>query len=111
MKGHQDAMGNTLSKESEYIGRSAGGLTSGIHVKVNSYGQQIGLSSGQTYDSQLVNHLFANEECKYFLADRIYDTNLLRDKLKSSNIEAVIPGKLTVCGRLFIILIFINHVI
>ena len=39
-------------------------------------------------------HLFANEKCIYFLADRAYDINLLRDKLKNSNIEAVVPGKI-----------------
>ncbi|ETO91069.1 MAG: hypothetical protein P857_144 [Candidatus Xenolissoclinum pacificiensis L6] len=66
--------------------------------------------SWSTHESQLVNHLFTNEKCKYFLADRAYNTNLLKDKLKSSNIEAVIPEKFTVCAKLFIILIFINHV-
>ncbi|ETO91158.1 MAG: hypothetical protein P857_646 [Candidatus Xenolissoclinum pacificiensis L6] len=38
-KVYQDAMRSTLSKESEYIVISAGGVTSNIHVKVNSYGQ------------------------------------------------------------------------
>ena len=96
MKVHQDAMRSALSKESEDIGRFAGGLTSKIHVKVNSCGQllKVYLSSDQTHDSQLVYHLFANEKCRYFLADRAYDINLLREELKNSNIEAVIPGKI-----------------
>ncbi|ETO91634.1 MAG: hypothetical protein P857_804 [Candidatus Xenolissoclinum pacificiensis L6] len=35
----------------------------------------------KVHDSQLGYHLFSNEKCKYFLADRAYDINLLREKV------------------------------
>ena len=96
VKVHQDAMRSGLEKASEAIGRSVGGLTSKIHAKVDALGQlvKVVLTPGQVHESQIAEAVFSNEYCDYFLADKAYDIDNFRVKLKLAGIHPVIPSKL-----------------
>jgi len=96
IKVHQDAMRSTYDKAAQAIGRSVGGLSSKIHVKVDSFGQllKIRLTAGQVHDSQMANELYSKEPCEYFLADKGYDIDAFRLSLQEAGIEPVIPSKI-----------------
>ncbi|KTD75371.1 transposase, partial [Legionella waltersii] len=82
-------------KAVEAIGRSAGGLSTKIHAKVDSFGQLVNslLTPGQVHESQVAHEIFADEGCEFFLADKAYDIDAFRQSLDKKGITSVIPSK------------------
>ena len=95
VKVHQDATRSDYSKSAEHIGYSVGGLSTKIHAKVDSFGQllMVELTEGQVHESQVAEHLFAQQRCDYLLADKAYDIDQFRKNLRDHGVEAVIPSK------------------
>ena len=97
---------STKKKWLQAIGRSKWGLTTKIHWLVASLYDIIGftLTPWNTSDTPLgltmiqtllpENHLLPHDnQIQYFLADRAYDTNDIREALIERDIQAVIPPK------------------
>ncbi len=95
VKAHQDSTRTALDKIEQAIGSSVGGLSTKIHAKVDAFGQLMGiqLTPGQTHESQVAEDMYDDEACDYFLADKAYDMDTLRRRLKENGVEAVIPSK------------------
>ena len=95
VKVHQDAMRSTLDKAKEAIGSSVGGLSTKIHAKVDAFGQlmKVIMTPGQTHESQVAGEMYGEERCEYFIADKAYDIDSLRNQLIQNGTEPVIPGK------------------
>ncbi len=78
------------------IGRTKGGRNTKVHAISDKYCRPMVfyLTPGQTADitgaAVLVDHLPA---AKYLLADKAYDANHLRARLKKKRIQPVIPNK------------------
>lgn len=78
------------------MGRSRGGLTSKIHACVDAEGRPvtIHLTAGQIADCQEAEYLIENlTEGDILLADKGYDTNLIRAKAIERKAWANIPPK------------------
>jgi transposase len=88
-------MRSSFDKSLEAIGRSVGGLSTKIHAKVDSLGQLVNilLTPGQVHESQVAQEVCADEECKFFLADKAYDIDAFRENLNKKGIQPVIPSK------------------
>lgn len=78
------------------MGRSRGGLTTKIHALVDGRGLpvQLHLSEGQASDCKHADPLLdAVPEGSIFLADKAYDSDAIRDKIKAQGGFANIPVK------------------
>ena len=97
---------STKKKWPQALWRSKGGFTTKIHGLISSLYDIIGftLTPGNTSDTPLgltmiqtllpENSLLSKEnQIQYFLADRAYDTNEIREALIERDIQAVIPPK------------------
>ena len=95
IRAHQHAAGAKGGQDAQALGRSCGGFSSKIHAKVDALGMPLNfvLSAGQCHDSRFSEELLNEEHCDYLLADRGYDDDSFRCKLKENNIEPVIPGR------------------
>ena len=95
IRAHQHAAGARGGQEQQGLGRSCGGFSSKIHAKVDALGRPLNfvVSPGQFHDSRFSDELWAAEYCDYLLADRGYDDDCFREKLRANKIEPVIPGK------------------
>jgi transposase len=86
-------------KKSHYqqaIGRSAGGLSTKIHVLADGKGRPIAfhLTAGNAHDLQGADALLERVNAGILLADRAYNAKeRVVDKLKANNCLAVIPPK------------------
>ncbi len=82
--------------ESNCTGRSRGGLTTKIHAVVDAKGLPIclALSAGQDHDSLLAKELLSGlrSNCM-LLADRAYDSDVIRDLVRERGAWANIPPK------------------
>jgi transposase len=80
----------------EGLGRSRGGFSTKIHVKVDALGMplKLAITAGQRNDK--VGWPLLREECdaqaSHLLADRGYDSNAIRKELEEIGVEAVIPS-------------------
>lgn len=82
--------------QDQAIGVSRGGRSSKIHLATDLLGRPIAihLTAGQHSDIKSVDALLATiGSCKRFLADRAYDADALRKKLRDNGTKPVIPGK------------------
>ena len=78
------------------MGRSRGGLTTKIHALVDAEGRPIDivLTPGQTHDSQPAPGLLEGmKQGAILLADKAYDSNAIRERLRKINAWANIPTK------------------
>ena len=78
------------------IGVSRGGRSTKIHLATDLLGRPIAihLPPGQHSDVRSVEALLAKiGACKRFIADRAYDADALRQRLRDKGIKPVIPGK------------------
>ena len=96
VKVHQDATRSCFNKPDEAIGASVGGWSTKVHAKVDAFGQWMKLivSPGQAHESPFVFEAYDSEPCEFFLADKAYDIDAFRDRLKKDGVEAVIPSKM-----------------
>ena len=95
VRAHQHAAGAVGGQDAQALGRSTGGFSTKIHVKVDSLGLplQFVLTAGQVQEITVAAELVNNEACEYLLADRGYDSNNFRQSLITNDIQAVIPAK------------------
>lgn len=95
VRAHQHSA-DAVSEDSECIGKSRGGNSTKIHLAVDSDGLPIcfELSEGQKHDithaENLVNRL---QELNTFIADKGYDSQALREYIKSKGGDSVIPKR------------------
>ena len=77
------------------MGRSRGGLTTKIHLRVDGLGapQQVILTPGQVHDITQAPALMKDVEVEIAIADQGYDSNTFVQSLEGAGIEAVIPAR------------------
>ena len=95
IRAHQHAAGAQGGQEKQALGRSKGGFSSKIHVKVDSFGLPLCLilTPGQDSEIKTAKELLGDELSEYLLADKAYDSNEFREELKNRGTTAVIPSK------------------
>ena len=92
---HQYASGARLG-EDRSIGQSRGGATTKIHLSwdADGYPLDFKITGGDVHDSQAANDIIAMlTDATYFIADKAYDSETIRTKLKQDNISPVIPKR------------------
>jgi transposase len=84
------------NQELEGLGRSVGGFSTKIHAKVDALGNPLRfiVTAGQRSDITQASDLLKSTTESYVLADKGYDSSLLRLKLIEQNCKPVIPSKL-----------------
>ena len=78
------------------IGRSRGGLTTKLHLRVNEHGLplQLELSAGQVHDAPMAELLLRDlPEGTSIVADKGYDADWIRDMIEDQDCTPVIPPK------------------
>jgi transposase len=95
VRAHQHASGARRGKE-RAIGLSRGGFTTKIHMCADAHGNPINfeITGGQIHDSQVAPQLIELvEEAEHFIADKAYDSDLIRDKAIKSGMKPIIPRR------------------
>lgn len=95
VRAHQHASGARHGEE-RAIGRSCGGLTTKIHICADAHGNPIDfkVTGGEVHDSKVANQLIdLLEEAEYFIADKGYDSDTIRDHARQDGIKPVIPRR------------------
>jgi transposase len=82
-------------QNTEGLGRSKGGFTSKIHVKVDALGNPLKfiITPGQVSDITQANLLLEGITGAYVIGDKGYDSKALREAIKQQGSEPVIPSK------------------
>ncbi|NOX77493.1 MAG: IS5 family transposase [Gammaproteobacteria bacterium] len=92
---HQHATGARRGFD-RAIGQSRGGNTTKIHLCVDSHGNPLDfkVTGGNVHDSQVANDLIeVIQEAQYFIADKGYDSQEIRDKAIEHGMKAIIPKR------------------
>ena len=92
---HQHASGARRGFD-RAIGQSGGGNTTKIHLCVDSHGNPLDfkVTGGNVHDSQVANDLIeVIQEAQYFIADKGYDSQEIRDKAIEHGMKAIIPKR------------------
>ena len=94
VRAHQHASGPQGGQDKQALGKSRGGLSSKIHMKVDAFGMPLEfvLTGGQVHEASQVDFL-VNEHSDYMIADRGYDSDKIREMCRNKGIEPVIPGR------------------
>jgi transposase len=95
IKVHQDGTGGCVFRDAA-IGMSRGGRTTKIHLATNAYGLPIEfeVTSGQVSDVKIGEILVDRiRSATYIIADKGYDSEKLRQKIRNKNVIPVIPRK------------------
>jgi len=95
VRAHQHSSG-AVSKKDESIGRSRGGLSTKIHLAVDSFGLPVyfELSGGQVHDMVHAESVIKNSpKSDYVVADKGYDSEPLREYVENGGSIPVIPRK------------------
>jgi transposase len=91
---HQHASG---SRRGEYraIGKTPGGPTTKIHMASDAHGNPLcfEVTGGQVHDSQIAPQLIDQVQGKILIADKGYDSELIREKARSKNMIPIIPKR------------------
>jgi transposase len=95
IRAHRHGSGARGGQHKQGLGRSCGGFSSKIHAKVDQAGFPLSIiiSGGQAADITKAAELVAGSKSRYMLADKGYDSDGLRNKLKELGIISVIPGR------------------
>jgi len=95
VKAHQHTTG-AASHEDKAIGKSVAGNTTKIHMAVDAHGLPIDLkiTGGEVHDCKIALKFFAQlTDADYMIADRGYDSEELRDLVRSKSSIPAIPKK------------------
>ncbi len=95
IKAHQHSAG-AASLEPQGVGLSRDGNTSKIHLAVDSYGFPIEfiITGGEVHDSKVANELIELlPKGDFIVADKGYDSENVRDKIRAKNSIPIIPRK------------------
>ena len=87
--------GRKRGQDSEALGRSRGGFSTKIHVAVNGEGQpvKLHLTEGERHDVTCAEILLEGLEPGHVIADKGYDSDPLRKKIRSAGAKPVIPSR------------------
>ncbi len=95
VKAHQHSTG-AASEYEQAIALRRGGNTSKIHLAVDSYGSPIEfiITGGDVHDSKVANELIELlPQSDFVIADKGYDSEAIRNKVRERNSSPVIPRK------------------
>lgn len=95
VKAHQDSP-NVANPKEQALGKSRGGNSTKIHLAVDSGGLPVHfeLSGGQVHDVCVGESLIGSSpKAEVVVADKGYDSQALRDVIKSKKAQPVIPRK------------------
>ncbi|MGZ9724484.1 IS5 family transposase [Rhizobium miluonense] len=94
IRAHQQAASGKGGPRNQALGRSRGGLTTKIHMLVDALGRPLRfiVTAGQVGDITQAPALLQGQTGDAVLADKAYDSNALRETIKSMGAEAVIPS-------------------
>ncbi|QQR54071.1 IS5 family transposase [bacterium] len=95
VRAHQHATGAQRGQE-RAIGRSAGGLTTKIHMCTDAHGNPLNfkITGGQVHDSKVANELIdLAEGAEYFIADKGYDADSIRIYGRTKGMQVIIPKR------------------
>ena len=101
---HQQAAAQKKQSGDYHIGRSRGGLTTKLHLRVNGQGLplQLELSAGEAHDAPMAACLLKDlPEGTSLLADRGYDANWIRELIYQQRCTPVIPPKSNRCDFIY----------
>jgi transposase len=84
-------------QDSQALGRSRGGFSTKIHVAVSGEGQpvKLHLTEGQRHDVTCAEILMEGLEPEFVIGDKGYDSDPLRDGIRSIGAKPVIPSRRT----------------
>ena len=87
--------GQKRETDDNAIGRSRGGLTTKIHAAVNEHGQLVRfrLTGGHRHDMTEAENLLHGLNPRYVIADKGYDSNVLRQQIRRQKAKPVIPAR------------------
>jgi transposase len=87
--------GRKRGQNSQALGRSRGGFSTKIHVAVNGEGQpvKLHLTEGERHDVTCAEILLEDLEAKNVIADKGYDSDPLRKRIRSGGAKPVIPSR------------------
>jgi transposase len=82
-------------QDSQGLGRSRGSFSTEIHVAVNGEGQpvKLHLTEGERHDVTCAEILLEGLEPEHVIADKGYDSDPLREKIRSASAKPVIPSR------------------
>ena len=94
LKVHQHAANPPGGAEGQGIGRSKGGPTTKLHAVVDEHGTlaSLRLTAGNRNDCKVAPELLEHCFQKTILADKAYDTNLIREIIRQKKSVACIPS-------------------
>ena len=102
VRAHQHSSGVSHRKDSA-IGKSRGGLTSKIHLAVDSFGFPIhfAVTGGEVHDCKMASSFIEKlPHSDYLIADKGYDSEPLREQIRRKHSIPVIPRrKRKICLR------------
>lgn len=101
-------MGAPGGKEAHAIGKSRGGSGTKIHALVDALGYPIDvlLTGANVHDSVPAAEFIQGKKSQYFIGDRAYDSNAIREAVSLNGAEAIIPSH----GRRFHVFQFDKHI-
>ena len=92
---HQHASGARIG-EHRAIGQSHGGRTTKIHLccDADGYPLDFKVTGGEVHDSQVAGELIEMiGQADYFIADKGYDSEVIRDKARSNGMIPIVPKR------------------
>jgi transposase len=95
IRAHQHASGARHGQE-RAIGRSCGGLTTKIHIAADACGNPIDfkITGGEVHDAKVAPQLIeVIETAEYFIADKGYDSDEIREKATKDDMKPIIPRR------------------
>jgi transposase len=95
VRAHQHASGARLGEE-RAIGRSRGGPTTKIHMACDAHGNPIDfeITGGETHDAKAAPEVIRKiDKADNFIADKGYDSEEIRDQVRTRGMNPVIPRK------------------
>lgn len=96
VKLHADAHGAIgRDKEAQAIGKSHGGFTTKLHARCDAHGNliQVIATGGNRHDSAIAPALIKDCRAEYLIADKAYDSKLIRTAAKDRGISDQIPTR------------------
>ena len=87
--------GRQRGQDSQALGRSRGGFSTKIHVAVDGEGQpaKLHLTEGQRHDITCAEILLEDLAPEHVIGDKGYDSDPLREKIRSIGAKPVIPSR------------------
>lgn len=95
VRAHQHASGARIG-EDRAIGKSRGGSTTKLHIAADAHGNPIDfeVTGGEVHDSKVADKVIEKiGAADHLIADKGYDSDVIREKVKELGMNPVIPRK------------------